>query len=78
MAARRVLAILRTLNREDGLTVVVSLHQVNYAQAYCDRAVALKEWRVVYDGGTAGLDRARLIDIYGPEFEDVVWEGACP
>jgi phosphonate transport system ATP-binding protein len=78
VAARRVLAILRSLNREDGLTVLVTLHQVNYAQEYCDRTLALKEGRIVYDGPTAGLDRARLIDIYGPEFEDVVWEGAGP
>jgi phosphonate transport system ATP-binding protein len=76
VAARRVLEILRRLNREDGLTVIVSLHQVEYAQAYCDRVVALKEGRVVYDGPTTGLDRSRLVDIYGPEFEDVLWEGA--
>ena len=32
---------------------------------------------MVYDGPTGGLDRERLIDIYGPEFEDVFWEGAA-
>jgi phosphonate transport system ATP-binding protein len=38
--------------------------------------VALKTGKVVYDGPAAQLERKQLIDIYGPEFEDVFWEGA--
>ena len=76
VSARRVMDILRELNRADGLTVVVTLHQVDYALRYCDRVVALKEGKLVYDGPPGGLDRARLVDIYGLEFEDVFWEGA--
>jgi phosphonate transport system ATP-binding protein len=49
---------------------------VDYALRYCDRVVALKAGRIVYDGSAEGLDKDRLIDIYGPEFEDVFWEGA--
>jgi phosphonate transport system ATP-binding protein len=75
VAARRVMEILKELNGQDGLTVLVTLHQVDYALRYCDRAVALKAGQVAYDGPTDGLDRARLIDIYGPEFEDAFWEG---
>ncbi len=76
VAARRVMELLKELNAKDGLTVLVTLHQVDYALRYCDRAVALKAGQIVYDGPTEGLDRARLIDIYGPEFEDAVWEGS--
>ena len=76
VSARRVMEILRDLNREDGLTVVVTLHQVDYALRYCERVVALKAGKIVYDGPAVGLDRKQLIDIYGPEFEDVFWEGA--
>jgi phosphonate transport system ATP-binding protein len=76
VAARRVMEILKDLNAEDGLTVLVTLHQVDYALRYCTRAVALKAGQVVYDGPTQGLDRARLADIYGPEFEDAFAEGA--
>jgi phosphonate transport system ATP-binding protein len=76
VSARRVMDILRDLNRQDGLTVVVTLHQVDYALRYCDRVVALKAGKVVYDGPASGLERKQLIDIYGPEFEDVFWEGA--
>ncbi len=75
VSARRVMEILRELNRSDGLTVIVTLHQVDYALRYCERVVALKAGKVVYDGPPSGLDKPRLIDIYGPEFEDVFWEG---
>jgi phosphonate transport system ATP-binding protein len=76
VSARRVMEILSDLNREDGITVVVTLHQVDYALRYCPRVVALKAGKIVYDGPAEALDQASLIDIYGPEFEDVFWEGA--
>jgi len=75
VAARRVMQLLGDLNREDGLAVVVTLHQVDYAMRYCPRIVALKEGRVVYDGPSVGLDKAALVDIYGPEIQEVFWEG---
>jgi phosphonate transport system ATP-binding protein len=74
VSARRVMELLKDLNRE-GMTVVVTLHQVDYALRYCRRVVALKAGKVVYDGPREGLDRGLLIDIYGPEIEDVFWEG---
>jgi len=76
VSARRVMEALRDLNQQDGLTVVVTLHQVDYALRYCDRVVALKGGTIVYDGAATGLKRDQLVDIYGPEFEDVFWEGA--
>ncbi|WP_374573621.1 phosphonate ABC transporter ATP-binding protein [Phenylobacterium sp.] len=76
VSARKVMEILSDLNSADGLTVIVTLHQVDYALRYCRRVVALKAGQIVYDGPPGGLTRKRLIDIYGPEFEDVFWEGA--
>jgi phosphonate transport system ATP-binding protein len=54
---------------------VVTLHQVDYAMRYCPRIVALKAGQVVYDGPSVGLDKAALVDIYGPEIQEVFWEG---
>jgi phosphonate transport system ATP-binding protein len=76
VAARRVMELLCDLNRNDAISVVVSLHQVDYALRYCSRVVALKAGKIVYDGPSQGLDHARLVDIYGPEIEEVFWEGA--
>ncbi|MDP3175944.1 MAG: phosphonate ABC transporter ATP-binding protein, partial [Phenylobacterium sp.] len=57
VAARKVMEILRDLNRADGLTLIVTLHQVDYAMRYCDRVIALKAGKVVYDGPPTGLTR---------------------
>ncbi len=79
VAARKVMELLRQLNRDDGLTVIVTLHQVDYALRYCERIVALKAGEVVYDGPPGGLSRDKLVNIYGPEIEEVFWEeGAAP
>jgi phosphonate transport system ATP-binding protein len=72
VSARRVMELLAELNAKDGLTVLVTLHQVEYAQKYCDRIIALSEGRVVFDGRGDALSRDILTEIYGPEFEDAV------
>jgi len=74
VSARKVMELLVELNKRDGLGVIVTLHQVDYAIRYCDRVIALQAGKIVYDGPTTGLDTNRLIDIYGPEFEDAFWE----
>lgn len=74
VSARKVMELLVELNQRDGLGVIVTLHQVDYALRYCDRVIALKAGQVVYDGPSTGLDTQQLIGIYGPEFEDAFWE----
>jgi phosphonate transport system ATP-binding protein len=78
VSARKVMELLAELNAKDGLTVVVTLHQVEFALRYCRRVVALQGGKVAYDGPADGLTHARLVDIYGPEIDDVLPEGAAP
>ena len=75
VAARKVMEQLVELNQRDGLGVIVTLHQVDYAIRYCQRVIALKAGKVAYDGPSSGLDKPTLIEIYGPEIEDAFWEG---
>src|SRR5215510_11936169 len=70
-SARRVMDILADLNRHDGITVLVSLHQVEYALRYCPRTVALKAGEVVFDGPSEALTPEFLAAIYGAESEDL-------
>lgn len=71
-SARRVMEILATINREDGCTVVVSLHQVNMAIRYCPRTVALRHGKVVYDGPSSELNPVLLRELYGAEADEIL------
>ena len=70
-AARRVMDILADLNRSDRITVLVSLHQVEYALRYCPRTIALRSGEVVYDGPSSGLTATLLTWIYGADTEEL-------
>jgi phosphonate transport system ATP-binding protein len=71
-AARRVMDILAELNRQDKITVLVSLHQVEYALSYCPRTIALRDGRIVYDGPSKALTPAFLSELYGAESEELL------
>ncbi len=70
-ASRRVMELLTKVNQEDGITVVVTLHQVDFAIKYCPRTVALKNGEVVYDGPSDRLTPAFLRQIYGAASEEM-------
>jgi phosphonate transport system ATP-binding protein len=74
-AARRVMDILAELNRNEGITVLVSLHQVEYALRYCPRTIALRAGRVVYDGPSNALTPDFLRTLYGAESEELFLPG---
>jgi phosphonate transport system ATP-binding protein len=54
---------------------LVSLHQVEYALAYCPRTIALRDGRVVYDGPPNALTAAFLSELYGAESEELFLPG---
>jgi len=62
--SRRVLSQLKHIGLEDGITTVVSLHQVDLAREFADRIIAIAHGRVVYDGSPNELSDALLQDIY--------------
>jgi len=71
-SARRVMQTLADVNRQDGTTVIVSLHQVDVALRFCPRTVALNKGRVVYDGPSSALTEQMLRELYGTEAEDIL------
>jgi phosphonate transport system ATP-binding protein len=70
-SARRVMDILAELNQQDGITVLVSLHQVEYALKYCPRTIALRDGVIAYDGPSRALTPEFLGEIYGAESSDL-------
>ena len=63
-AADVVLRLLRDICHADGLTAVVSLHQVDLARRFAERIVGLRRGRVVFDGPPADLDRQAERTLY--------------
>ena len=71
VSSQRVMETLERINAEDGVTVVVSLHQVDFAIRYCPRTVALKHGVVIYDGPSAALTPHLLRELYGSQAEEL-------
>ena len=63
--AERLLALLHGICRSDGLTLVISLHQVEFARQFADRIVGLHAGSVVFDGTPAELTPGRAQLLYG-------------
>ena len=74
-SSRRVLNALSDINRRDGVTVIVSLHQVEYAMSYCPRTIALRNGEIVYDGPSTALTPQFLTELYGDESESLFLPG---
>lgn len=72
--ATRVMDALRRINREDGLTVLVNLHTLDTARAYCDRIVAMQSGRVMFDGTARQLTPDVVRDLYGTDGLDQIDE----
>ncbi len=70
-SSRKVMQILADINKQDNITVMVTLHQVDYAIKYCPRTVALKDGKIVYDGPSSALTPAFLQELYGAESEEM-------
>ncbi len=62
--ARTILDILRTINREDGVTVLCNLHLPELAREYAGRIIAMKNGEVVYDGPPEGLSNEMADRLY--------------
>lgn len=61
----QIMKILRQLVDELGKTVIVVLHDINFASVYSDRIVALKDGRLVKDGPTHEIITSdSLNDVY--------------
>ena len=69
-SSRNVMEILTRIQREDGRTVLVSLHQVDMAIRYCARVIALNQGRVVYDGPSSKLTPQLLRELYGMQADE--------
>ena len=57
-----VLELIQRLNREEGMTILMALHDLNHAARYADRIVALNEGRIVADGAPRAVLTTDLLE----------------
>lgn len=71
-STRRVMELLTTLNHEQDMTLIVSLHHVGLAKRYCERVVALRDGALVFDGPVSALTPSFLRDLYGSAADELL------
>jgi phosphonate transport system ATP-binding protein len=69
--AHSILRYLELLNRQDGITVLCSLHFLDLVHRYATRVIGLKDGELVFDGLPSELTRERFKEVYGEEAEMV-------
>ena len=70
--AHSILGHLEQLNRQDGITVLCSLHYLDLVQRYATRVIGLRQGEIVYRGTRDDIRRmtdAEFKEIYGQEAE---------
>ncbi|MGB9724395.1 MAG: phosphonate ABC transporter ATP-binding protein [Chloroflexia bacterium] len=73
--AHSILQYLERLNKEDGITILCSLHFLDLVHRYADRVIGLKDGRLVFEGLPRELTRQRFKEVYGEEAEMVTVGG---
>jgi len=69
--AHSIMQHLQRINREDGITVLCSLHFLDLVQQYGDHVIALNEGRLVFEGAPSEIDDVRFKEIYGQDAERI-------
>ncbi|BBK32936.1 phosphonates import ATP-binding protein PhnC [Allostella humosa] len=69
---RTVMDAIHGINRRYGITVMVNLHSLDLAHAYCDRLIGMAAGRVVFDDVPAALTDDVARTLYGLEAGEVL------
>lgn len=62
-----VMDMLAAICRQDGISVICNLHDLDAAKTYCDRLIGLAAGSVVFDGPPAAFDAVARRAVYGDE-----------
>jgi phosphonate transport system ATP-binding protein len=69
--AHSIMKHLERINKEDGVTVLCSLHFLDLVHKYADRVIALNQGRLVFEGLPGEIDDKKFKEIYGRDAERV-------
>jgi len=65
--SREIMRLITEMCRERGLAAIINIHDVNLAQMFVQRVVALNMGAIIFDGGPTELTPDVLTRIYGEE-----------
>lgn len=69
--AHSIMQYLEKINKEDGVTIICSLHFLDLVHRYANRAIALNAGVLMFDGTPKEIDDVKFKEIYGKEAERV-------
>ncbi len=62
--SRDMMDLLKSLNQTTGKTLVISLHDVEFAVRYCDRIIGLRHGQMLFDAPTSAVTPAMMNALY--------------
>jgi phosphonate transport system ATP-binding protein len=69
--AHTIMQYLEQINKEDGVMILCSLHFLDLVHRYADRAIALNDGLLMFDGPPREIDDEKFKEIYGKEAERI-------
>ena len=71
-----ILKLIRTLNREYGITIIMVLHDINQAISYSDEIIGLKDGSVIVKGTPQeAVTTESIRELYGIELKVTAIDG---
>jgi len=62
---KEIMDLLSGICKEEGITLVTSLHFLEFAKRYGSRIIGMRKGRIVFDGIPEDLTEKDIVDIYG-------------
>ncbi|HOB34660.1 MAG TPA: phosphonate ABC transporter ATP-binding protein [Bacillota bacterium] len=69
--ARDILGWFRRINEQEGITVIVNLHDIGLAAEFGGRLVGMREGKIVHDGPASQVDKQTFARIYRRSLEEI-------
>lgn len=66
-----VMKYIEQINKDQGVSVICSLHFLSLARTYANRIIALKDGVMMFDGLPQDIDETRFKEIYGEDAVEV-------
>lgn len=64
VTSNQVMEDFRKINKENKITILINIHDVDLALKYCDRVIGINKGRIVYDGKASDITKEILDKIY--------------